>query len=93
MSVWPHIDIMREVAAAHGLTLQVLRAGDRLPSRYEARREAARRLSVERKLHLRVIARLMNRNHTSIIMMLDEERRAKKNRARKVNDESCWLAR
>jgi hypothetical protein len=40
---WPHIDIMREVAAAHGLTLQELRAPDHLPSRYEARREAAMR--------------------------------------------------
>jgi hypothetical protein len=56
MSAWPHIDIMREVATAHGLTLQELRAPDRLQSRYEARREAARRLSLERKLNPHVTA-------------------------------------
>ena len=93
MSAWPHIDIMREVAAAHGLTLQEPRAGDRLRSPYEERREAARRLMLERKLHFRVIARVMNRDHNSVIMMLDDEGRARKNRARKVNSENCWLAR
>jgi hypothetical protein len=81
MSASPHIDIMREVAAAHGLTRQELRAADCKRSRYEARREAARRLSLERKLNLRVIARFMRRNHSSIVMMLDNEKRARKNQA------------
>ena len=82
MTLFPHLRIMSEVAAEHGLTLAELREDDKLPGRYLARVMAAKRLHAERKLHVRVIARLMRRNHTSITMLLDDNKRARRNAAK-----------
>ena len=79
MISWPHIDIMRRIAEQHGMTLAELRAPDRIPERYQARRIAAKRLHTERGLSSRIIARLMNRTYTSVEMMLNDDKRARKN--------------
>ena len=50
------------------------------PARYEARREAAKQLFDERKLSIHIIARLMRRHHTSILFMVFDEMRDRRNR-------------
>lgn len=87
----PAIQLLADVAAAHGVTLQALRAPGRKGGARmkQARQEAARRLRHERGLTLNQIGRFLGgRHHTTIMRMIDDcvrERCLRKTRA--------WFAR
>jgi chromosomal replication initiation ATPase DnaA len=75
----PSIQILREVAACHGITLSQLRAPG--PRMFAVRKEAARRLRDERGLSLNKIGYYLGgRNHSTVHAMLNEEYREKSRR-------------
>jgi chromosomal replication initiation ATPase DnaA len=74
----PAIQVLADVAAAHGLTLQELRAPGRKGGTplFLARRDAARRLRDERGLSAAQIGRFLGgRDHSTIYRMLDDDYR------------------
>ena|ERR1700722_9686529 len=83
---FPSLQVLAEVAAAHGITMELLRGrvrglSDKLkgPSQsmlFAARQDAARRLRTERGLSFKQIGRFLGgRDHSSVIRMIDENYR------------------
>ena len=67
------IEILREIAAEHSVTLSELRSRKRLNGLTAIRRIAAKRLRTERKLSLNQIGLLLGgRNHSCIYRMIDD---------------------
>jgi len=73
----PAIQVLADVASAHGVTLQQLRAAGRSSAKlFRARRDAAARLRAERGLSIGQICQLLGgRDYTTIMRMLDEDYR------------------
>jgi hypothetical protein len=80
---WPHIQIMREAAARHGLTLAQLRDSSISAMQTAARAEAAQRLATERGLPTATIARLLCRSIWAVRLLLDDDMRLKRNISRR----------
>ena len=82
---FPSLQVLAEVAAAHGFAVTVLRSNWRGPAKlFYARRDAAKRLRVERGLSLNQIGRFLGgRDHATILRMVDDEYR-QRNIARNV---------
>lgn len=74
---FPSLQVLAEVAAAHGFAVTVLRSNWRGPAKlFAARRDAAKRLRTERGLSLNQIGRFLGgRDHSTILRMIDDDYR------------------
>jgi chromosomal replication initiation ATPase DnaA len=74
---FPSLQVLAEVAAAHGFSVMVLRSNWRGPSQlFAARQEAAKRLRTERGLSLNQIGRFLGgRDHSTVLRMVDDDYR------------------
>jgi hypothetical protein len=81
--MFPSLQVLAEVAAAHGLSVGLLRGrikglscklkGPSQIMLFEARREAAKRLRTERGLSLAQIGRFLGgRDHSTVLRMVDD---------------------